>query len=62
MTITNFQVGDGEFSFRHTTWDELPTLFHIVNAFADLENHGFQGAHLIETIGASSIAETRRID
>ena len=62
MTITNFQIGTGEFAFRHTTWDELPTLHHIVNAFADLENHGFQGAHLIETIGGSSIAETIRLD
>ncbi|MEY2754072.1 MAG: hypothetical protein RJB65_430 [Actinomycetota bacterium] len=62
MTITNFEVGTGEFAFRHTTWDELPTLYRIVNAFADLENHGFQGAHLLETIGGSSIAETIRLD
>lgn len=62
ISITNFQVGKGEFAFRHCSWDELPTLYHIVNAFAELENHGFQGAHLIETIGGSSIAETRRID
>lgn len=62
MTITEFQVGTGEFAFRHCTWDELPTLHHIVNAFADLENHGFQGAHVLDTLGGSSLAETRRID
>jgi hypothetical protein len=62
MTVESFHVGQGEFAFRHTTWEELPTLHHIVNAFAELENHGFQGAHVIRTLGASSIAETRRID
>lgn len=62
MTIERFQVGQGEFAFRHSTWDELPTLHHIVNAFADLENHGFQGAQVIETLGGSSIAETYRLD
>lgn len=62
MTITNFEVGTGEFAFRHCTWDELPTLYRIVNAFAELENHGFQGAHLLQTLGGSSIAETIRLD
>ena len=62
MTITNFEVGTGEFAFRHCTWDELPTQYHMVNAFADLENHGFTGAHIIETVGGSSIAETVRLD
>ena len=62
MTIQSFQVGAGEFRFRHCTWDELPTLHHIVNNFADLENHGFQGAHMIETVGGSSFAETHRLD
>lgn len=62
MTISNFEVGTGEFAFRHCTWDELPTLYRIVNAFAELENHGFQGAHLLQTLGGSSIAETVRLD
>jgi hypothetical protein len=62
MTIEHFAVGTGDFHFRHCTWDELPTLYHVVNAFADLENHGFTGAHLIETVGGSSIAETVRLD
>lgn len=62
MTITSFSVGRGSFEFRHSTWEELPTLHHIVNALAELENHGFTRAHVIETIGGSSIAETRRID
>ncbi len=62
ITITDFQVGKGEFAFRHCSWEELPTLHHVVNAFAELENRGFQGAHLIETIGGSSYAETRRVD
>ncbi|WP_181160066.1 acetoacetate decarboxylase family protein [Sandaracinobacter neustonicus] len=62
LSINSLQVGKGEFAFRRATWEELPTLYHIVNAFAELENHGFQGAHMIETIGGSSLAETRRID
>lgn len=62
MTVNSLRMGKGEFAFRKATWEELPTLYHIVNAFAELENHGFQGAHLIETIGGTSIAETRRID
>ena len=62
MTIERFEVGQGSFQFWKSSWEDLPTLYHIVNAFAELENHGFQGAHLVETVGGSSIAETYRID
>jgi len=62
ITIEKFEIGAGEFSFRHCTWDELPTLHRIVNAFAELENHGFTGAHVIHSVGGSSFAETRRLD
>ena len=62
ITINSFQFGKGEFAFKKSTWEDLPTLYHIVNAFAELENHGFQGAHLIETTGGTSFADTRRID
>lgn len=62
ITIEKFEVGSGDFAFRHCTWDELPTLYRIVNAFAELENHGFKGAHVIYSVGGSSFAETRRLD
>lgn len=62
ITIEKFEIGAGEFSFRQCTWDELPTLHRIVNAFAELENHGFTGAHVIHSVGGSSFAETRRLD
>ena len=62
ITINRFLLGEGNFAFRRATWEELPTLYPIVNSFADLENHGFLGAHQIETIGGSSIAETIRLD
>ena len=62
MTVERFELGQGSFQFWKSSWEDLPTLYHIVNAFAELENHGFQGAHLVETVGGSSIAETIRID
>lgn len=62
ITIEKFEVGAGEFQFRRCSWDELPTLYRIVNAFAELENHGFKGAHVIHSVGGSSFAETRRLD
>ncbi len=62
MTVERFELGQGSFQFRNSSWEDLPTLYHIVNAFAELENHGFQGAHLVQTVGGSSIAETYRID
>lgn len=58
VTVKSFKTGDGSFSFRKSTWEELPTLYPIVNAFAELENHGFEGGYLVESVGGSSVAQT----
>ena len=62
VTIRSFQVGDGSFAFRRATWEELPTLYPIVNAFADLDCRGFAGGYLVDSVGGSSVAQTIRLD
>ena len=36
LVVTERFVGSGEVHFHRSTWEQLPTLFHIVNALADL--------------------------
>ena len=40
---------------------KLPTLYHLVNAFADLEQKEFRSAFMMDQIGGSSGADTHRL-
>jgi len=48
---------DGSFEFRESSWEELPTLFHIVNSFAGLPNKGFLGASLVYSHGGKDLSD-----
>ena len=62
ISVRRFEVGKGSFAFHEATWESLPTLHPIVNAFARLENRGFVGGYLVDSVGSSSMAETHILD
>lgn len=54
-----FQRGAGHVEFVRSTWEQLPTMFHIVNALADLPIVAYRGATLVETRGAKDLSDQR---
>lgn len=54
--------GAGKVEFLRATWEELPTLHHIVNAFADLEQLEWRGAFMMDQRGGASGEDTYRLD
>lgn len=61
METSMRKAGQGTVAFRRSAWEDLPTLYRIVNAFADLENHGSRGGYLFDQTGGASQSETRRL-
>jgi Acetoacetate decarboxylase (ADC) len=51
ITIKSRQTGQGRFHFRRSEWEDLPTLYHIVNALADIELIEFRSASLTVSEG-----------
>jgi hypothetical protein len=58
-TITGVWTAEGSVEFRQATWDELPTLYHVVNALHGLEMRSFVAASIIETRGAKDLRDQR---
>ncbi|MDE2774536.1 MAG: acetoacetate decarboxylase family protein [Chloroflexota bacterium] len=53
------RVGSGSVQFHRARWEDLPTQYNIVNAFADLELLEYRGASLTKTIGGKDISDQR---
>jgi hypothetical protein len=63
-----FQTGSGEFAFHRARWEDLPTLYPIVNALAELPIRQFIGANLritsqgeVETVGGGNFSGQRQV-
>ncbi|SED97628.1 hypothetical protein SAMN05443249_6095, partial [Beijerinckia sp. 28-YEA-48] len=56
-----FQLGKGCVEFVRSAWEQLPTMFHIINALADLPVIEQRGATLAETRGAKDLSDQRRL-
>ena len=54
--ITDSSHGAGSFAFRTSTWNELPTLFHIVNTLAAITLGESLGGGVVHTVGSSDFA------
>ena len=52
---------DAQLHFRHGTWEELPTLVHIVNTFADLSLGDCISAVAVRTHGGKDLSDHRRL-
>jgi hypothetical protein len=57
--VTAQCTGRGSVRFHRAEWQDLPTQYHIVNAFADLEQIDFLGASIVETIGGKDLSDQR---
>ena len=51
--------GEGTVQFHKATWEDLPTLCHIVNMLHDLEIKEYRGAVMSKTVGGNDISAQR---
>ena len=57
--VTAQYTGRGSVQFHRAEWRDLPTQYHIVNAFANLEQIAFMGASIVETVGGKDLSDQR---
>ena len=57
--ITAQRTGKGSVRFHRAEWQDLPTQYHIVNAFAGLEQIDFVSASIVETVGGKDLSDQR---
>lgn len=53
--------GKGSVKFHRARWEDMPTQYMIVNAFADLEIVEFRGATLTKSVGGKDLSDQRII-
>jgi hypothetical protein len=58
-TVVKRWSASRDLKFNRATWEELPTLVHIVNAFADLEIIEVVGASMVDTLGGDDLRGQR---
>ena len=58
----NYLHGQGRATFRRAAWEDLPTMFTIVNTFADLEVREWRGASVVKTVGAKDLRDQRILE
>ncbi len=52
-------TGDGRIAWHRARWEDLPTMYNIVNALADLEVVEYLGGSLTRTIGGKDLSDQR---
>jgi hypothetical protein len=57
LTVLRRFTGSGSVHFEKSTWEQLPTLFHIVNALADLPLDRCLGATLTLSCGGKDLGD-----
>lgn len=55
-------LGEGNARFVQSTWEQLPTLYHIVNALSELPIIEARGAMYARTRGGRDLSDVRRVD
>jgi hypothetical protein len=53
--------GQGTVQWNRATWEDLPTLYPIVNALADLEVREYTGASVVKAIGGKDLGDQRTL-
>ena len=51
--------GRGSVRFHRAAWRDLPTQYHIVNAFEELEQVAIHGASIVKTVGGKDLSDQR---
>ncbi len=57
--ILERHVGAGSIQFHPARWEDMPTQYNIVNAFASLEVLEYRGASLSKTVGGKDLSDQR---
>lgn len=57
LVVDRRLTAEGRFEFRESSWEELPTLFHIVNPLAGLPLKGFLSASLVYSHGGKDLSD-----
>ncbi len=61
LTVDRVFRARGRHAFRRSTWEQLPTMFHIVNALADLPVVEYRSASIVESHGGKDIGDQKRL-
>ena len=59
LRILEQHVGSGSLEFHRARWEDMPTQYNIVNAFAELEILEYRGASLTKTVGGKDLSDQR---
>lgn len=62
LVVEKRLTGKGRVSFRRSTWEQLPTLFHIVNALADIPLGNFRTASLTFSRGGKDLSDVHILE
>lgn len=62
VELISYETGTGSLSFQHSSWEQLPTLAHIVNALAELPQLEFRGSTVTELRADTSLHNHHSID
>ena len=60
--LLRYQVGNGSVEFPKISWEELPTLHHLAEAFAALPQIESRGGYVMEIQGGASGVATRIVE
>jgi acetoacetate decarboxylase len=52
-------VGEGSVQFHGARWEDMPTQYNIVNAFANLEIREYRDARMVKTVGGKDLSDQR---
>jgi len=51
--------GEGTVQFHKATWEDLPTMSHIVNVLKNLEAKEYRGAMMVKSVGGKDLSDQR---
>jgi acetoacetate decarboxylase len=59
VVVKEMWRGEGTVQFHKATWEDLPTMFTIVNILHDLEIQEYRGAMMVKSAGGKDISDQR---
>jgi len=57
--VLEHATGDGTIAWNKARWEDLPTMYNIINALAELEIVEYLGGSLTRSIGAKDLSDQR---
>ena len=57
--VKEMWLGEGTVQFHKAAWEDLPTMFNVVNTLQDLEIKEYRGATMVKSVGGRDISDQR---